>query len=233
MLKIESKYKELFKKNNINNNNDNSNNNDDGEWEEIKKGGKRMKQVNSILNFETSELGTVFQGIIKQDISEKGKSLSNCQIEPFFILGLNVESKTLDGMFDEFFSRKRIENTEKYNQSFIEKIPNILIIRIKGFYYDKKLLKIIKIREPLIFNEILEVKKNYFSPYLQNGNVKYELIGLIVHKGNNAYEGHYICYCKKKKKNNNWYYIDDIKVISVSNETIHNLRPYVMFFRQL
>ena len=42
-----------------------------------------------------------------------------------------------------------------------------------------------------------------------------------------------LIYCKNKEKNNNWYYLDDIKVISVSNETIHNLRPYVMFFRKL
>ena len=121
MLKIESKYKELFKKNNINNNNDNNNNNDDGEWEEIKKGGKRMKQVNSILNFETSELGTVFQGIIKQDISEKGKSLSNCQIEPFFILGLNVESKTLDGNLKNFFQEKELKTQKNIIKVLLRK----------------------------------------------------------------------------------------------------------------
>ena len=103
MIQIESKYKDLFNnKNEILNNN-----NEEGEWEEVKKGGKRMKQVNSISNFETSELGKVFQGIIKQDISEKGKSVSNCQIEPFFILGLNVESKTLNGMLDIFFFKKK------------------------------------------------------------------------------------------------------------------------------
>ena len=229
MIKIESKYKGLFNnKNNLLSNN----NNDEGEWEEVKKGGKRMKQINSIEHFEISELGKIFQGIIKQDISEKGKSISNCQIEPFFILGLNVESKTLNGMLDIFFSRKKIEDSEKYTQTFIEKLPNILIIRVKGFYYDKKIFKIIKIRDSLIFDEVLDIKKSYFSPFLQNENYKYELIGLIIHKGNQANEGHYICYCKDNETKN-WYYLDDSKVISVGNETIHNLRPYVMFFRKI
>ena len=41
-----------------------------------------------------------------------------------------------------------------------------------------------------------------------------------------------VCYCKEKEKKN-WYYLDDSKVISVGNETIHNLRPYVMFFRKI
>ena len=49
----------------------------EGEWEEVKKGGKRMKQINTISNFKTSMLGTVFEGIIKQDRQEKGNSLLN------------------------------------------------------------------------------------------------------------------------------------------------------------
>ena len=69
----------------------------EGEWEEVKKGGKRMKQVNTISNFKTSVLGTVFEGIIKQDIQEKGNSLSKCQIEPFFVLSLNLDGSSVDG----------------------------------------------------------------------------------------------------------------------------------------
>ena len=82
MIKIETKYK--IKTNLETNSGDKNNEEGEGEWEEVKKGGKTMKQINSIDNFETSILGEVFQGIIKQDIIQKGKSSSNCQIEPFF-----------------------------------------------------------------------------------------------------------------------------------------------------
>ena len=81
LIKIEEKYKIT---NNTNNNGKNSNNdinnNDEGEWEEVKKDGKTMKQTNSLSSFHTSILGEVFQGILKQDITQKGKSSSNCQI---------------------------------------------------------------------------------------------------------------------------------------------------------
>ncbi len=203
----------------------------EGEWEEVKKGGKTMRQVNSIKNFKTSILGKIFQGIIKQDVIQKGKSSSNCQIEPFFTLHLDNNAPSIDLMFQKFFQKRNIENTEKSTQSFIEKLPEIFIVNPKGFFYDKKNFKIVKIKENLIFEEKLTLSKNYFSPHLRNKDFTYELTGIIVHKGNLATEGHYICYCKDQK-DKKWFYLDDNKVIHVGDDTIHNLRPYVLFYRK-
>lgn len=213
---------------NINNNNPPE---EEGEWEEVKKGGKTMRQVNSLKNFKTSILGSIFQGIIKQDIIQKGKSSSNCQIEPFFTLHLDTDAPSIDSMFQKFFQKRNIEGAEKSSQSFIEKLPEIFIVNPKGFFYDKKNLRIVKIKESLIFNEKLVLKKEYFSPHLRNKDFCYELIGLIVHKGNLATEGHYICYIKDQK-DKKWFYLDDGKVIRVSDDTIYNLRPYVLFYKK-
>ena len=87
MMDIESKY-------NVEEEKKKKKKEEEGEWEEVKKGGKRMKQVNDISNFKTSMLGSVFEGIIKVDVLEKGNSLSKCQIEPFFVLSLNVDGNT-------------------------------------------------------------------------------------------------------------------------------------------
>ena len=179
LLKIETKYKINNNKNDDNNNNDNKineKNNEEGEWEEVKKYGKTMKQTNSIKNFHTSILGEVFQGIIKQDITQKGKSSSNCQIEPFFTLHLDNDEPSIENMFEKFFKRKGIEGSgDKFIQSFIEKCPNIFIVNAKGFYYDKKNQIIVKIKKELIFGEKLNLKKDYFSPHLRNRNIEYEL----------------------------------------------------------
>ena len=54
LLKIETKYKINNNSNDDNTNNDNKineKNNEEGEWEEVKKYGKTMKQTNSIKNF--------------------------------------------------------------------------------------------------------------------------------------------------------------------------------------
>ena len=236
LLKIENKYNI---NNNLNNDNDNSNNindinnknNDEGEWEEVKKNGKTMKQTNSIKSFHTSILGEVFQGIIKQDIIQKGKSTSNCQIEPFFTLHLDNDEKSIEDMFEKFCKKKLIEGSDKYIQTFIEKCPNIFIVNAKGFYYDKKYQTIVKIKRELIFGEKLILKKDYVSPHLRNKNIEYELIGIIVHKGNLASEGHYVCYCKDNK-DKTWFYLDDNKVIKVSEDVIHKLRPYILFYKK-
>ena len=59
----------------------------------------------------------------------------------------------------------------------------------------------------------------------------YDFIGIIVHKDTKATEGHYVCYCKDTK-NKTWYYIDDKKVLSINEETLHAVRPYVLFYRK-
>ena len=241
LLNIENKYKIINDTNDLNNiSKDNIkvdekkiSNDDKGEWEEVKKGGKTMKQTNSIKNFKTSILGEVFQGILKQDIIQKGNSTSNCQIEPFFSLHLDNEEPTIEKMFEKFFKKKTIEDSgDKYIQSFLEKCPNIFIVNAKGFFYDKKNQTIIKIKKELIFGAKLIINKDYVSPYLRNKNIEYELIGIVVHKGNLATEGHYICYCKDNK-DKTWFYLDDNKVIKVSEDLLHKLRPYILFYKKL
>ena len=241
LLNIENKYKIINDTNDLNNiSKDNIkvdekkiSNEDEGEWEEVKKGGKTMKQTNSIKNFKTSILGEVFQGILKQDIIQKGNSTSNCQIEPFFSLHLDNEEPTIEKMFEKFFKKKTIEDSgDKYIQSFLEKCPNIFIVNAKGFFYDKKNQTIIKIKKELIFGAKLIINKDYVSPYLRNKNIEYELIGIVVHKGNLATEGHYICYCKDNK-DKTWFYLDDNKVIKVSEDLLHKLRPYILFYKKL
>ena len=77
LLNIENKYKIINNSNEMNNNlntekeeqkEEPQDDEEEDEWEEVKKGGKTMKQTNSIKNFKTSILGEVFQGILKQDI---------------------------------------------------------------------------------------------------------------------------------------------------------------------
>jgi len=65
-----------------------------------------MKQINSIKNFKTSILGEVFQGILKQDIIQKGSSVSNCQIEPFFYFAFRQRRTYYRRHVFKIFSKK-------------------------------------------------------------------------------------------------------------------------------
>lgn len=211
---------------------DNENDTKD-DWEEVTAKNKTMKTVNNIKQFETSLIiGETFQGIIKQNILQKGTSLSTCQLEPFFILSFAIGGHSIDDIFHKHFSKQRIEDSSNQSiQTFLEKSPSIFIIHIKGFYYDKKTFQPVKINTPLAFTNTLTVHKAYFSPSLRNKDVLYDLIGIIVHKGTKTTEGHYVCYCKDTK-NQTWSYIDDKKVIASNEDAIHSARPYVLFYRK-
>ena len=218
---------------NVTNTSTNKDDNTEGEWEEVKKGNKTMKTVNDISKFQTSFIiGETFQGIIKQNILEKGHSISKCQVEPFFILSFEIGGYSIEEIFTKYFSKQRIDGaSDKAIQTFIEKIPDIFILHIKGFYYDKNTGSIAKINKQLTFPNTLIVKKHYFTPSNSNKDMHYDLIGIIVHKGTKATEGHYVCYCKDNK-NKTWYYIDDKKVLCINEETLYAVRPYVLFYRK-
>lgn len=157
--------------------------NDETEWEEVKKGGKRMKQVNTVDAFLTSIIGNLFQGVLKHELESKGQSLSKCTIEPFFVLSLDFGEYSIDSCFKQYFTKRKIENDTVtiYQKTYIEKLPKVLIVHLKAFYYDKTLMKIMKINKEIEYGTTLTLDKGYLSPSMQGyyKNLDYELISSI------------------------------------------------------
>jgi ubiquitin C-terminal hydrolase len=153
--------------------------NDETEWEEVKKGGKRMKQVNTLDSFKTSIIGRIFQGSLKHELESKGNSLSKCNIEPFFVLSLDFGENSIESCFDKFFKKRKIETDKDtiFQKSYLEKLPSLLIIHLKAFYFDKNTMRIVKINKEIEYGTTLKLKKEYFSPSMQSlyKNVEYEL----------------------------------------------------------
>jgi ubiquitin C-terminal hydrolase len=175
MLKLKDVLKNIIsvEKNSINKN-------DETEWEEVKKGGKRMKQVNTEESFQTSIIGNIFQGILKHELGSKGNSLSKSIIEPFFVISLDFGENSIESCFEKYFSKRKIEHDINpiFQKSYIDKLPNVLIVHLKAFYYDKIAQKIVKINKEIKYDTELKIDKNYISPGMQNyyKNVEYELI---------------------------------------------------------
>jgi ubiquitin carboxyl-terminal hydrolase 10 len=211
---------------------------EEGEWEEVKKGGKRMKQVNTIKSFETSIIGRLFQGILKHELYSKGQSLSKCNVEPFFVLSLDFGEVSLENCFKKFFSKRKIETSESSDfgylsqKTYIEKLPSILIIHLKAFYYDKNLKKIVKIMKEIDYSTEMLINSEYISPSMQYEykKVKYDLISVIIHRGTKASEGHYTCFCKDNK--GIWWNLDDTKIFKVDEKVFNTHRPYILFYRK-
>jgi ubiquitin carboxyl-terminal hydrolase 10 len=206
--------------------------NDETEWEEVKKGGKRMKQTNTENNFDISVIGNIFQGVLKHEIDSKGQSLSKCSIEPFFVLSLDFGENSIESCFKKFFQKKKIENTlDNISQkTYIDKLPQVLIVHLKAFYYDKELKKIMKINKHTDYSTSLVLNEDFLSPSKKSYyTLEYELIGVIIHKGSKASEGHYICFCRDDK--GTWWQLDDHKIYRVDETVFQSFRPYILFYR--
>jgi ubiquitin C-terminal hydrolase len=164
----------------LNINNKSSVTTEETEWEEVKKGGKRMKQVNTVNSFQISIIGNIFQGILKHELESKGNSLSKCNIEPFFVLSLDFGEDSLISCFEKFFERRRIEHeiAPIFQKSYIEKLPKILIVHLKAFYFDKNTKRIVKINKEIKYDSKIKIDKKLVSPGMQNvyKNCEYELI---------------------------------------------------------
>lgn len=162
---------------------ENKNSEEKEEWAEVKKNGKGMKLQNTEASFDISLIGKIFEGILKHDLETKGKGTSKCLVEPFFVLSLDLADYSLDNCFSAFFSRKKVENITNpensfYQKAYVEKLPKILIVHAKGFYYDKTAQRVVKVNKELEYDFTLKIKKEYFSPsvYSKYKENEYDLV---------------------------------------------------------
>ena len=92
----------------------------------------------------------------------------------------------------------------------------------------------IQFKVKLEFSQMLDIS-NYVSQ--NNGGVKYRLIGVITHLGENGQGGHFIAHCKSPI-DNEWYTYNDAIVTKIEENEfqtkIINLgMPYLLFYKRI
>lgn len=109
-------------------------------------------------------------------------------------------------------------------------------MHLKRFIYTDRL---IKMRDFIQFDEILEIKDHLVSPNLRlgifnrtaaNKNARrYRLFSVVEHIGNTAARGHYICYTLDSF--DNWVCFDDTRVKYLDLDTIlDGTQAYILFY---
>ncbi len=149
--------------------------------------------------------------------------------EPFFVLNLEIPkfAATLNDCLESYFNDKVISDYQQkgrhvraWHKQLIDKLPNVLCIHLKRFIYTDKL---IKMREKIKFDEVLEISDRYVSPNLRVGifnsrapttatkgktqwqpketsvqvqykPTQYRLFSVVEHLGEFAHRGHYVAY---------------------------------------
>jgi len=137
---------------------------------------------------------------------------------------------------DEYYCTQCKKKSKCYKKISFMKPPEVLVIHLKRFEYDKFSSKKEKIEEKIKF----PVRNLNMTPYL-NENVKekpfnYNLFGVINHSGSLS-SGHYTARCCDELLTT-WYNYDDFNVKELKEETINAYKlkgseyPYVLFYKR-
>ena len=133
--------------------------------------------------------------------------------------------KNLQDAVDQMMSPEKCRLSTRCNhcngslrkRSSVTKWPLVLTVTLIRF--DEQLRKIDDFFE---FPEVLEVN---------DGEIEYELYGMIVHEGRVINHGHFFAYVKNE--DGAWFKSNDVCVFKVNPEVVMSARPYVLFYKQI
>lgn len=163
---------------------------------------------------------------IKQLISGKEVYSTTCTIcgtvssqsNEFREIGLNIEDcSSLELAMSRYQAAEMLEGANQFSCSTCDKktdarrcveisqTPNLLILKLMRYYYDRKTNNKKKFQTALTF-----------PPQLEVNNEEFELTAVLYHKGNSAHGGHYVAELLEWEENN-WWMFDDCSVTPTLN----------------
>ena len=191
----------------------------------------------NMFNNNNNNLGMVpqynlkpsMQNIFPQQINnniQKLQKLNNNIVEILDCFEYNQKVDLFTGK-DKIYCNNCGNMAEAYYQSFLTTAPKILILLLNrgvGIQFKIK----------LEFTTILDLT-NYISEKNGSKNIKYKLIGVITHIGENGASGHFIAHCLSPI-DDKWYTYND----AIVNETDNFQRniidlgmPYLLFYKRI
>jgi ubiquitin C-terminal hydrolase len=193
----------------------------------------------------SSIIDRLFTGLQSTSVVRKWCGKISKNYEPFLDISLEINNKSVGGWMRDYFLDEKIGIESKYFcehwkrttkaiiRKRIEKAPNNLIIHLKRFAYPtlKKDRTLISYKHALDIEPFMSSEK----PTNQDPDsfTKYELFGMIIHKGREMDRGHYICLFKREDK---WYEFDDDKVYEIQGKEftkyVLDKEIYILFYKK-
>ena len=195
------------------------------------------KYLSQIEKKESSIINKLFMSCILYNyINLKSEKREFFKIEHGNTIELtipNTKNITLDMCFLETFKEDKMvddnawydekTNTKKgvVKKTFICYFPQILVIQLKRWRSD-----LYKNSSLVISPFMFDIQP--YTIYERHSNCKYELFGIINHRGS-VKGGHYYIYIKK----NGWFIIDDETIQNIPEDKIINESNYCLFYRKI
>lgn len=228
----------------------NEDNNEDGDgWHEVsgtsKKGKKNKTAAKRTVEMEPSPMSCLFGGQFRSVLDiPNNKESQSITLDPFQTIQLDISERSVNDLetafkkFSEYellpFKSSSGNDVEAKKQTFIDKLPQVLLIQLKRFQFisntdkDNSMVnynayngRIEKICKKINYDhELIIPTESISSKVAQRGEEnKYSLSGIIYHHGSSPDGGHYTAdvYHDEADK---WYRIDDVNITEVQKDDV-------------
>lgn len=228
----------------------NEDDNEDGNgWHEVsgtsKKGKKNKTAAKRTVEMEPSPMSCLFGGQFRSVLDiPNNKESQSITLDPFQTIQLDISEKSVNDLesafkkFSEYellpFKSSSGNDVEAKKQTFIDKLPQVLLIQLKRFQFinntdkDNSMVnynayngRIEKIRKKINYEHelIIPVETISSTNAHRDEDRHYTLSGVIYHHGLSSDGGHYTAdvYHEEVDK---WYRIDDVNITEVHKDSV-------------
>ncbi|KAG4067479.1 hypothetical protein HA402_003303 [Bradysia odoriphaga] len=183
---------------------------------------------------ETTPINQILGGYLRTTVKCLSCQYESVTFQHFEDLLLDIRRvSTIEEALKYHFARERLEEMDytcesckrkvsATKQFSLERAPVALCIQLKRFSgINGKISKHINISPYLDFSQ-------YSSRDMKNSKLKYRLVSVITHLGSTPQCGHYTAVgcCQ----DGSYYQFDDSSVRSMSNNSMLNINPYIIFY---
>ena len=225
-------------------------NDDENGWHEVsgtsKKGKKNKTAAKRTVEIIPSPISNLFGGQFRSVLDiPNNKESQSITLDPFQTIQLDIsdpEVNDLQSAFKKFseyelipFRSSNGTDVEAKKQTFIDKLPEVLLIQLKRFSFinntdtDNSMTnynaysgRIEKVRKKIAYeHEMVIPADSVSSPTLKQHeeNRRYGLSGVIYHHGMSSDGGHYTADVYHKT-NDQWYRIDDVGIVELKKADV-------------
>ncbi|EAY22520.1 Clan CA, family C19, ubiquitin hydrolase-like cysteine peptidase [Trichomonas vaginalis G3] len=181
--------------------------------------------LSMLLDGFTDDVKEMFTGQFFNEFKSEENEVVSKNFESFRLFSVDVSRNT--NLIDSFNEMKTPEHFENYKLengreipvnkfTKIQKAPTVLIVHLRRLVYDYTKMQRQKINNKFIFPDDLDIA----DFVVENEDCKYDLKGVICHKGT-AESGHYFSFCKKSDKKDYIKY-DDMEVTKEDKNSFHS-----------
>lgn len=217
---------------------------DDGTWKTVSH--RNRHHVTRSAGYSPSPLMDIFGGEMRSSVTADGET--SASLQPFFTLQLDIQDgvKSVEDALAHLAAEERVHNyyssksrqeVDAMRRTTLEKLPQVLILHLKRFVYDKnggckKLMNAIHIPHQLQLDRKLMSKERPPSKLRT-----YQLFAVLSHSGERTDKGHYVtdAYHPAGRM---WLRCDDDNVTPIAQGELlrfdnSSLVPYLLFYKRL